>query len=448
MKKLLIIQRDESYFLFETLQVIGLNRACLKDFEITILVAEASLKKIQDGSAPLIKGITSNSALVLKNKYDLSFNLSLKDADAIFHSSVSSSHKFGPVHQNGQLTINDLWSSYFHTLKGRAPFLTFHLQDIFKNILGIKKFSNQSRKETNIHTIVIGAMAPHVFAPEQQEAMILHLSEKFPSVNLVDISEVDHVSDLTHLLYIGPATLDALKICEAGARGIFLGSSFQGFNLLPYGEGHLYISSRGGQFQAKEVLALIDHYVHGSEIATGCPYSVYRIEEEHIFGTYLKNLNQSDDNYPFYQSHVVLWNFVLNLFDTNLEIIKCSPDQLALLKQNQDVLGKLIRLYDYAMSAIDKIYHEAKSAPTDANKIQTHVRSLMEIETISDQISQSHPFLRPLLDYYRIRRGQNDGADLLEQSQISFLSYSEEHQALKALDELFSVTLRKNEVNI
>jgi hypothetical protein len=100
------------------------------------------------------------------------------------------------------------------------------------------------------------------------------------------------------------------------------------------------------------------------------------------------------------------------------------------------------------MASIDFIHQEAKSANTSSEKIQGHLKNLTEIDVISDQISQSHSFLRPFLDYYKIRRGQNDGGTLLEQSQNSFLVYSEEHQSLQALDELFSVTLRKNEVNI
>ena len=100
------------------------------------------------------------------------------------------------------------------------------------------------------------------------------------------------------------------------------------------------------------------------------------------------------------------------------------------------------------MSSIDTIHQEAKSASANSSLIQENLKNLKEIEEISDKISQSHVFLRPILDYYRIRKGQNLGSNLLEQSQHSFLTYSEEHQALKALLELFTVTLNKNEVSI
>jgi hypothetical protein len=100
------------------------------------------------------------------------------------------------------------------------------------------------------------------------------------------------------------------------------------------------------------------------------------------------------------------------------------------------------------MSSVDTIHQEAKSNSANNDRIQGHLKNLKEMEVITDQISQTNSFLRPILDFYRIRRGQNLGATLLEQSQHSFLTYSEEHQALKAMLELFSVTLSKNEVSI
>ena len=100
------------------------------------------------------------------------------------------------------------------------------------------------------------------------------------------------------------------------------------------------------------------------------------------------------------------------------------------------------------MSSVDTIYQEAKSISADNNKIQGHIKNLQEMEVITDKISQSNSFLRPILDFYRIRRGQNAGKTLRDQSQHSFLTYAEEQQALKAMLELFTVTLRKNEVTI
>lgn len=448
MKKLLIIQLDEAYFLFETLLMLDRHRDVLKDFEITILANSQALSLVQDGSEPIISGITTKVSEVTNVEFDISVNFSMNETAWPLHNLIKSSQKLGPYEKSKQLFVSDVWSSYLLTLKARAPFLTFHMQDIYKNILGVKKITQPKQKHKNYQHIVIGLCNTSFFSAVEQEELINLINSHCPNLKIKDISEIDPVSNLSQVLYVGPANFEALKICEAGATGIFLSSQFQGFNLLPHDEGHYVISSKNSHFISDKLLPFITHEILNKEMPQNFPYAVYQIDQENLFGSFLKSLNSSDDNYPIYQAHVVLWNYVLNLFDINLEIITCQTGQIELLNTQVEVLSKLIRLYDYVMSSVDTIYQEAKSSLADNDKINAHIKNLQEMEGISDKISQSHAFLRPVLDFYRIRRGQNSGTTLLEQSQHSFLTYSEEHQALKAMLELFTVTLRKNEVSI
>lgn len=447
MKKLLIIQQDEAYFLFETIQVIEKNPQSFKDFELTLLVSQSSLEKVFDRTIPVLKGLTTDVNSVLNQKFDISVNLSLAESSWDLHGEISSGRKIGMYKDEGQLWVEDLWSSYLLTLKSKTPFLTFHLQDIYKNILGIKSVRLQKLNQFTVKQIAFGMMNPEVFPANEQEKLINELARNYPAVPIKDITEVDLVSDLSDSLYIGPASLSALKFCEAGGKGIFLTSSFSGFNLFPYGERHLLISSRNKQFVSSELKAVISNEILNKSLpATG--YSYYRTDLANTFGALLESLNPGDDHYPFYQSYVVLWNFLLNLYDAELSVTHCTATQLELLKTQEEILSKLIRLHDYAMSSIDSIYHESKLQDADHAKIKAHVAKLVEIEEVSEQIAAGHPLLRPLIDFYRIRRGQNQGNTLAEQSQSSFLTYAEEHQALQALHELFSVTLKRNEVNI
>lgn len=448
MKKLLIIQLDEAYFLFETIRVLEKYHLSLKQFELTLLVSKDAFDKVYNSSSPILKNITFDKDQILKDNFDISANLSLREESWDLHSLIKSETKVGPYLSNGQLMIPDLWSSFLITVKAKSPFLTFHLQDIYKNILGLKA-SVRAKSTPKKHTQIAMSMSSvEIFSAIEQENFIHDLVLRFPNLPILDLSEIDLLTDVSQTVYIGPATLDALKFCEAGGVGVFLMGQFQGFNLIPYNDGHLFISCRNTQFESKKLAPIIDSILDNKLNLPDSSYSIYQIEHENIFGAYLKSLNSSDDNYPFYQSHVVLWNFLLNLFDTNLEITTCTPSQLTLLKNYQLVLTKYLRLHDYAMVSIDTIYQESKSQEADGSKIDGHIKNLQEIEQITDKISSSHALLRPILDFYRIRRGQNTGDTLLDQSQNSYLTYSEEHQALTALNELFSVTLKKNEVNI
>lgn len=447
MKKLLIIQQDEAYFLFEALRVLEKNKLQLKDYELTVLVDEKALRVAFAESTPLVTGITTNVAEVLGKNFDISVNLSLNELSWDLHGAIASDSKLGAYRKEGRIFVDDLWSTYLLTLKGKAPFLTYHLQDVYRNILGFKSIQLAKRTKSSVRQIAIGTTATNLFSSLEQEALIHELSLSFPNYQLRDLSEIDLISDVSHILYVGPATLEALKFCEAGGKGIFLTSNFQGFNLLPHSGEHIVLSSRNNAFKASYLLNFIEKEINGQN-NLDTHYSVYKFDHENVFGSYLVSMNPSDDNYPFYQSHLVLWNFLLNLYDTNLDVIKCSGSQLTQLKTHEEILKKFIRLHDYAMVSIDTIYNESKSNQADAGTINGHLNNLMEVEKISDQIAQSHSFLRPFLDFYRIRRGQNNSETLAEQSQASYLIYSEEHQALEALNELFSVTLRRNEANI
>lgn len=447
MKKLLIVQKDEAYFLLETLQVIEKNPLAFKEFQLTILVDEKSMRTVYSNVTPFLKGMTTDESSVLKDHFNLSVNLSLSEAAWDLQGQVQADRKIGIRREKGDTIVDDLWSSYLLTLKARAPYLTFHLQDIYKNILGIKNFQNSDRTQVNPKLIAYGTSAIHMFPVQEQENFLNELSVSYPGIPVKDISEIDLVDDVSATLYVGPATLEALKLTEAGARGIFLTYAFQGFNLIPHEGSHLILSSRGGVFRAGALLKFIDNDLR-ERTNDDCPYSVYSIDMTTFHGSYLKSHNKSDDTYPFYQAHIVLWNFLLNLADVDLVITKCNEGQLQLLKTHYEVLSKFIRLHDYAMASIDAVHAQARSITSDGQTIDGHLKNLQDIEKISDTIASSHPLLRPFLDFYRIRRGQNAGSTLLEQAQSSLLTYSEEHQALKALQELFSVTLRKNEVNI
>lgn len=447
-KKILVVQLDGPYFLEETFRVLEKFHSAMKDFELTVLVSPVTLREISSTLAPLITGITVDVNKVLSTHYDISFNLSLDESSWELYNKVSSGQKLGFSTRDGQLIVPDHWSTFLLTVKANPPFLTFHLQDIYRNILGIKKMTWTANHHGAVKEIAVGNFNELFLTLDEREKVIKELRSSFPNLIIKNIMDVDLISDLSHTLYIGPSSIDSLRMGEAGARGLYLSRSFQGFNLLPHLGHHYLASTRGQALKSEHLMPLISGIINQGRPQLPSEYSLYEIEHENLFGAYLKDINHSDSTYPFYQSHVVLWNFLLNLFDVNLDIVKCTPEQIDSMKENQRVLTKLLRLHDYALSSVDFLYNEAKSESSRVDKIEGHLKNLREMDEVIDKISVSHPMLRPFLDFYRIRRGQNDGVNLIDQIQHTFLTYSEEHHALTALSELFSVTLRKNEVSI
>lgn len=449
MKKLLIIQTDGPYFLFECLKTLEKGFSALKDFEVTVLASKASLEASLAHYTPLVPlTLLSDETKIIKTRFDVSVNLSLGEGSYGLHSLVDAELKLGPYLQDGQLKVPDLWSTFLLTIKASAPFLTFPLQDIFKNILGIKKIQTAERRSVPVREIVWGLFNPQFFNEAEFTQLQNEIKTILPLNFIPRPDQVDLIADLSHTLYIGPASLEGVRLSEAGAQAIFIGSGFQGFNLLPRVTGQVLISTAGEKVKCANLVPFIESFIKTGKILSTTTYPVYTIEEDPLFGGFLKSANPSDLSYPAYQSHVVLWNFLLNLYDVNLDVTKCSAAQLDHMTDNQKVLQKLLRLHEYALSSVDTIYQEAKSNNASGETIDGHLVNIREIDEVMANLAKSHPVLRPFLDFYRIRRSQNGGNSLLEQAEHSLLTYTEEHHALNALNELFSVTLRKNEVSI
>ncbi len=443
MKKVIVIQQDEAYFLYETLRVLEKEQKALKDIHLTVLVSPAALEKIQGIALPTVPGITTDVDHCLAQDFDLSFNLSLKEESWDLHQLIKATHKNGPLRTNGELIVPDLWSTFLLTFKAQAPFLTFHLQDIYRNILGVRGVPHHEKRKGHVNTIAFGFTSTGLFPTEEQEKLIHEISQQHPFVQFKELSEMDVLEDLSHVLYIGPPSFEALALCDSGARGIFLSRHFSGFNLLPYDEGNFQVTSQGKSFKADDLTFGILQLIHNGTIPKSFAFSTYAIDHDNLFGAYMRTMNEGDEAYPVYQAYVVLWNFLLSMCDANLDINRCTPMQVEKTKELQDILAKLSRLHDYALSSIDTIHQEARSANARAEVIAGHVKNLQEIDSTFATIAHSHSLLRPILDFYRIRKGQNAGDTLKEQSESSLLLYSEEGQALKALDELFTTILAK-----
>lgn len=437
-KRILIIQTDDVYFLHETLQVLKANSADLADYEITLLAAPKSKELLEKAGDPLLPGTTSDIGKVLSTDYEISFNLSLSEAAWQLQGSVKAKQKAGAYFEGNDLRVHGIWSAWFLTFKGNTPFVTFHMREIFRKILGIQKKNVEVESSHSARTIIVGMTSPEFFPKEEQEAFLSGLVRRFPGIQVMDESEVSPDHDHSASLYIGPASMNALLLCEAGARGIYFSSRFQGLNLLPEKEGTMLITTSGKKLDAQSLLGLLETVLKEKELKIPESYSLYRISMENVFGASLERLAGSELSYPFYQAHLVLWNYLLALQDINLEIAPPSKEQADLMGSQLEIVTKLLRLHDYAMVALDHVYKEAKSDSADGGSIQKHLETLREVDETFDKISASNPFLRPILDFYKIRKGQTEGESLLERSQNSLLTYNEEHQALSAFGELLT----------
>lgn len=442
-KRVLIIQTDDMYFLHETLQVLSANGKDLSEMKLTLLVSPKALDVMKSLGVPLPDDTTTDIGVVLDTEYDLSFNLSLNEAAWQIHSETKAKKKAGAYYKGNELIVNGVWSAWFLTFKSNTPFVTFHMREIYRQILGVKKRAPDTNNNFMARTLVMGMTSSEFFPKNEQEAFLSGIIRRFPGLQVLDESEVSPDHDHSSSLYLGAASMKGLMLCEGGARGIFIASRFQGLNLLPEKEGTMLISTGGQKMDAQSLLDVLEIILKDREMKAADHLNIYRLSMENVFGAYMQCLKGHEVSFPFYQAHLVLWNYVLAFQDVNLDISPPSAEQAATLTSQLEIVTKLIRLHSYAMLALDGVYKEAKATESDASVIDKNFATLTEVDETFDKISATNPFLRPILDFYKIRKGQIEGETLLEKSQNSLLTYSEEHQALTALEDLLRTIRNK-----
>ncbi len=449
MKKILIIQTDPIYFLEETLRLLEAYQAEFHNVSTVLHVDQVALQSLSSSTTPMFKNIETNPESILQMDFDISFNLSLNESSWDFHQDVQSLQKIGISKERGDIIASDFWSTFLLTLKANPPYLTFHLQDVYRNILGLKNRSeNQASHIKPVKRIVFGKFNPEFFSINDLKLIAENIHEHYPHIETLFNPNLDLVDDLSDAIYFGPPTLQSLRISDCGARSILLVRNFEGFNLIPYQTENYILSTKGNRPDFQSIVLTLSDFLSNGKFTRFQDFSYYEVTQENIYGAYLKSLNNSDFYYPFFQCHVVLWNFLLNLFDINLNISQCTKDQILLFQHSSETIQKICRLYDYAIASSEQIYEEAQKDLPSKSIIDTAINRLIEIEEVISRIAESNVILRPVIDYYKIRRSQNNGENLLKHSQSTVLNYAEEQHAMNALHELFSVTLSRNEASI
>src|SRR5690606_38207751 len=228
---------------------------------------------------------------------------------------------------------------------------------------------------------------------EEQEKFVFELSQDFPSIPIVDFSEVDPDSDLSSSLYIGPLDLRGCQLVTNGARGFFLQTHFQGMNFVPYREGQIIVTSEGNSFQAKHLKAILEGTFKG-KYKSDIPYPVYVTERESSSNLFLKAQVKTDRSYPVYQSHFILWNFLLNLEDVTLPVNTPKEEHKKILLDNTNVLMKLSALQNYALEAINNILKQARAKLIETKKLETNFEIVRDYDQTAQKIAESHPYLR------------------------------------------------------
>lgn len=440
MKKILITQVDSCYFLNETFSLLERHVLNLREAEITIFCRKESMDKLSSFGTLKNSLIITDMHEIADKKFDQWFNLSIFNFDENLHQAVQAPIKKGPF------LSRDDWSIYLETIKEKSLYLNMHLQDIYAGVLGLPKMFVQSRWGQT-KKIVFGHFKPTFFSFQELTEVTSILKKSYPHLEFSSIDEIDYLESQENTLYFGPATIEAIKLSEAGSRCIFAASTFSGTNLLPYGEDHLYVTTHHEALQAKR-LEPIFHYALTPQVPLSLSsYSVYQTELT-TGGLYLKAINQSDYIYATYQAFFVLWSYLLGLVETEVGFAHLNQLYTEQFKNIHECCVKISELHYLATREARSIYEEFGKTNSNLTKIQDSLGKILDAQKTLDHFASAHLWFNPLYRFFQLKIKTIDFSYPIEASEDRYLLYVEFFQTLEALKELFTVTLTKNEVSI
>ena len=438
MKKILIIQTDAPSFLHPTLSVIHRYLRELPDTEITLLMNAHSFEALKNQFPGFPHRVCFEEAEIMGEIFDSGVNLSLIESSWKLLECLDIRKRLGIYTQKEQIRVSDHWSTYLLTLKSPVPFLSFHLEEIYRNILGIGQAPEIKEEDFHLKRFVFALSPTALFPAGEQEALLNLLAKRFPGIPILDISETK-VEDQEGAFFIGPAGPEPLLVNYP--QNLLLQKKFQGSNLLPTNSTWI-LTTQVQSFTAARVMEALEKILgKNEEIAE--ELSLYRFRFSEEGDSFIEQVCGQEESYPIYLAYFVLWSFVLGLKEFEPAFPTINPTQKEFIRFYLGILKKIARFHTYALASLDILLAEAKSSSSDSQIIEGHLENLRQIDETLRKLSDSHPMLRPLLDFYHIRRGQNDGSHFREQVENSLLIYHEEHQAFTAFQELLETIERR-----
>lgn len=430
MKRILILQTDGPPFLHATLRVLQKYFSGTEGLEIHLLVTGASLDALSV-PAPSDVTIHRDPQSLRSLSFEIAVNFSLQEESWALMEKIQTPKRLGIYLEAGEVRVSDHWSTYLLTLKSPVPFLSFHLEEIFKNILGGRRAPPFAEDEFVLERFVFGLSPAQFFSAGEQEAFLNLLTKKFPGIAILDVSEVTD-EDRAGSFYIGPPT--TVTAVQEFPRNLFLEGRFRGTNLMPSTQAWVMTPGETG-FTAGGVLeTLLSLIENSSELPENI--SLFRLHYGDEEDSFIEQLRGEELTYPFYLTYHVLWNFVLGLTEREPAFPAVSEAQKEFLRPYLEVSKKISRFHSYALASLDILRSEAAKPRPETEVVEGHLENLRQIDETLRKLSDSHPLLRPLLDFYHIRRGQNDARGFKAQVENSLLTYHEEHQAFVAFQEL------------
>ncbi len=175
---------------------------------------------------------------------------------------------------------------------------------------------------------------------------------------------------------------------------------------------------------------------------------IYRAEINNNGNYRLKSMtnNAPDSKDVFREMYRITWSFLLDNTDENLPYPRLSTQSHQVLLNSIQGFQHLFELCEFGKKYSKFILQEISAETPDIVKIKNFSKKIDEIDHLKSLLVKTNPNLAPVVDFYKMRKGNLQGENIVELTENSYLVYEECGNVCSVMYELIEKVIAEHKI--
>jgi len=175
---------------------------------------------------------------------------------------------------------------------------------------------------------------------------------------------------------------------------------------------------------------------------------IYRAEFNETGYYNLKSMtfNAPDIKDVFRSLYRITWSFLLDNADENLPFPKLTQQTHQVLLNSIQGFQHLYELCEFGKKYTKFILQEISATTPDVAKIKDFSKKIDEVDHLKSLLINTNPHLAPVVDFYRMRKGNLQGENVVELTEHSYMVYDECGNVCSVMYELIEKVIAEHKI--
>lgn len=142
----------------------------------------------------------------------------------------------------------------------------------------------------------------------------------------------------------------------------------------------------------------------------------------------------------------ITWSFVLSDVEENFPFPKLTPTTHRDLLDAMTGLQHLFELSEFGQKYSRYILEEISSSTPSISKIKEFSKKIDEIDNLQAMVQKTSPYLAPIIDYFKVRKGNLFGDNIVKLTESSYYCFEENAHLSSVMYELIQNTIAEYKI--